>query len=119
MENLRVRLASRKEKAKEKKQVTDGANKSQSTQGGSSKEAKKATTEEEGRKLTRLIDRALHGISGEIEVVTEPKAADCRALTPLALQIAKVYKPCALVVKKTELMEGVTDTVIPTLMWHY
>ena len=40
----------------------------------------------------------------------EAKAADCTALRPLALKLAKVYKPCALVVKKTELMEGVGDT---------
>ena len=40
----------------------------------------------------------------------EAKAADCTALRPLALKLAKVYKPCALVVKKTELMEGVADT---------
>ena len=52
----------------------------------------------------------MHDISGEIEVATEPKAADYAALRPLALKIAKVYKPCALVVKKTELMEGVADT---------
>ena len=40
----------------------------------------------------------------------EAKAADCTALRPLALKLAKVYKPRALVVKKTELMEGVADT---------
>ena len=41
--------------------------------------------------------------------MAEAKAADCAALR-LALKIAKVYKPCALVVKKTELMDGVADT---------
>ena len=85
--------------------MAEGANKSQSTQGGTSKDTKKATIDEQGRKLTRLIDRALHDISGETEVVAEPKGSDCAALRPLALKIAKVYKPCALVVKKTELME--------------
>ena len=35
---------------------------------------------------------------------------NCTALRPLALKLAKVYKPCALVVKNTELMEGVGDT---------
>ena len=94
MENLRMTIASRK--AKEKKQVAEGANKSQSTQGGTSKETKKATIDEQGRKLTRLIDQALHDISGETEVVAEPKSSDCAALRPLALKIAKVYKPCAL-----------------------
>ena len=38
------------------------------------------------------------------------QTSDCAALRPLALKIAKVHKPCALVVKKTELMEGVADT---------
>ena len=42
--------------------------------------------------------------------MAEAKAADRAALRPLALKLAKVYKPCALVVKKTELMEGVADT---------
>ena len=40
----------------------------------------------------------------------DAKDADCTALRPLALKLAKVYKPCALVVKKTEVMEGVADT---------
>ena len=62
MDNLRTRIATRKEK---KKQVDEGASKSQSSQGGSSKDAKKATTDDEGIKLTRLIDRALHVMSGE------------------------------------------------------
>ena len=66
MDNLRTRIASMKEK---KKQVAEGASKSQSSQGGSSKDAKKATIDNEGRKLTRLIDRALHDISGETEAI--------------------------------------------------
>ena len=57
-----------------------------------------------------MIDRALHVISGETGEMDDAKDADCTALRPLALKIAKVYKPCALVVKKTELMEGVADT---------
>ena len=67
MDNLRTRIASRKKKEKEKekmKQVAEGTSKSQSSQGGSSKDAKKATIDNEGRKLTRLIDHALHDISG-------------------------------------------------------
>ena len=42
--------------------------------------------------------------------MADPKGSYCDALRPLALKIAKVYKPCALVVKKTELMEGLADT---------
>ena len=40
----------------------------------------------------------------------DAKDADCAALRPLALKLAKVYTLCALVVKKAELMEGVADT---------
>ena len=42
--------------------------------------------------------------------MADATAADCTALRPLALKLAKVCKPCALQVKKTELMEGVGDT---------
>ena len=112
MENMRKRIAVRKAQREDerKKQVPEGAKGSQSTRGGSSKEAKKATTDEIGRKLTKLIDRALHDIPEEAVEVAEPKSSDCEALRPLALKIAKVYKPCALVVKRTELMEGLADT---------
>ena len=107
MENMRTRIAARKEK---KKQVAEGANKSLSSKGKASKELKKATTDEEGRKLTKLIDRAFHDMAGETEEMDDAKDADCAALRPLTLKLAKVYKPCALVVKKTDLMEGVADT---------
>ena len=49
-------------------------------------------------------------MAGETEEMDDAKDADCAALRPLALKLAKVYKPCALVVKKTELMAGVADT---------
>ena len=87
--------------------MAEGDNTSQSSRGGSSKEAKKAITDDKGRKLTRLIDRALHDISGETGEMDDAKAADCTALRPPALKLAKDYKHCALVVKKAELMEGV------------
>ena len=99
MENLRTRIASRKEK---KKQVAEGGSKSQSSRGRALKETKKATTNDEGRKLTRSIDRALHDISGEAGEMDDANDADCTALRPLALKckLANVYKSCALVVKK-------------------
>ena len=99
-------MATRKEK---KKQVAEGASKSQSSQGGSSKDANEAAIDNEGSELTGLIDRTLRGISGETESFDEAGAADCTAPRPLALGLAKVYKPCALVVKKTELMGGVAN----------
>ena len=87
MDDLRTRIASRKDKEKERmKQVVEGANKSQSSQGGSSKDAKDATIDNEGRKLTRLIERALHDISVKTEAMAEAKAADCLALRPLAFE---------------------------------
>ena len=52
--------------------------------------------------------RALRGcVEGAGAMAT---AADCTALRPLALAPAAVYEPCALHVKKTELMEGGSDT---------
>ena len=107
MENMRTQIAARKEK---KKQVAEGANKGQSLRGKASKDSKKATTNNKGRKLTKLIDQALHDVSGETGEMGDAKDADCAALRPLALKLVKVYKPCALVVKKTKLMEGVADT---------
>ena len=65
-----------------------------------SKDLKKATTDEEGRKLTKLIDRGLHDIAGETEHMDDAKESDCTALRPIALKLAKIYTPCALMVKK-------------------
>ena len=81
-----------------------------SSKGKASKDTKKATTDEEGRKLMKCIDRALYDVAGETEEMDDAKESDCTALRPLALKLAKGYTPCALVVKKTELMEGVGDT---------
>ena len=66
-DNMRTRIAVRKEK---KKQVAEGGNKRRSSKGKASKDTKKATTDEEGRKLTKLIDRALHAVD-------DAKDADC------------------------------------------
>ena len=52
----------------------------------------------------------LQPLAGETEEMDDAKEAECTALMPLALKLAKVYKPCAQMVKKTELMEGVADT---------
>ena len=52
----------------------------------------------------------MHDVAGETEEMAEATVADCTALRPLALKLAKVYKPCAPVAKKPELMEGVGDT---------
>ena len=93
-----------------KKQVAEGGSKSQRSRGRTLKETKTSTTDDEGRKLARLIYRALHDISGETGEMDEAQNADCSALRPLALKMAKVYNPCALVVKKTGFVEGVGDT---------
>ena len=81
-----------------------------SLKGEAAKDLKKATTDEGGRKLTKVIDRAFHDVAGETEEVDYAKEADFAALRPLALKLVKFYQHCALVVKKTELMEGVGDT---------
>ena len=90
--------------------MAEEATKSLSSKGKASKDTKKTTTDEEGTKLTKYTDRALHGVAGEEVEMDDAKEADGTALRPLALKLAKVYKPCALVVKKTKLMEGVGDT---------
>ena len=63
---------------------------------------------------TKCLDQlqALHDSVGDIGDMEDATSAECTALRPLelALKLAKVYQPCALVVKKTELMEGVGDT---------
>ena len=58
----------------------------------------------------KWIDRALCDVSGGTGEMGDAKDAHCAALRPLALKLAKAHKPCALVVKETELMEGVADT---------
>ena len=39
-----------------------------------------------------------------------PKRSDCTALAPLAMKLAKVYEHCSLLVRQTELMEGLGST---------
>ena len=103
---MRERIAARKKKA------ADEATKSTNLKGKASKTTKKATTDDEGRKVTKCIDRALHDCLGDIGDVNmeDATAADCTALRPLALKLAAAYQPCALQVKKNELMEGAGDT---------
>ena len=89
MDNMRARIATRKEK---KKQVAEEVNKSLSSKGKASKDLNKVTTDEGGRKLTKLIDRALHDVASETEEMDDAKESDCAALRPIALTLAKVYK---------------------------
>ena len=86
--------------------LAEEAAKSVSSKGKASKATKKATTDDEGRKLTKCLDRALHDCVGDIGDMEDATLADCTALRPLALKLAKVYKPCVLQAKKTELMVG-------------
>ena len=39
-----------------------------------------------------------------------PTKSDCTALIPLATKLAKVYEPCSILVRQTELMEGLGST---------
>ena len=97
-----------------KKKVAEEASNQLSTKKKVPKVTKNAEADENGRQLTKLLDRALKDcvdleddIAGNMAGAT---VADCTAPRPFALQLAKVYKPCALQIKKTELMEGVGDT---------
>ena len=65
--------------------------------------------EKKARELTNLLARALQSIEHH-EESDYPKQSDCAALLPLAMKMAKVYKPCSKLVKQTELMEGLGDT---------
>ena len=89
--------------------MAEGGNKIQSSRGNASKDSKKATTDDEGRKLTKLKTEPCTIYGGRHERWTMQTMQTVQPW-PLALKLAKVYKPCALVVKKTELMEGVADT---------
>ena len=103
--NMRDRIAAKK------KRVADEATTKTSTKENAPRMTKKA--DEEGKKLTKLLDRALHGCVEDTWAMadaTRPTTAACTALRPLALKLSTVYKPCALQIKKTELMEGVSDT---------
>ena len=108
MDNMRERIAARKKK----KQMADEATKSSSSKGKPSEGTENATVDDEGRKLAKCLGRALQDCVGDMGDMEDATTADCAALrpVPLALKLAKVYKPCALVVQKTELIEGVCDT---------
>ena len=43
-------------------------------------------------------------------ITRRAKRSDCTALAPLATKLAKVYGPCSLLVRQTELMEGLGST---------
>ena len=106
IDNMREHVAVKKKK----KHVAGEATKSMCSKGQASKATKKVTTDDEGRKPTKCLDQALHDCVGDVGDMEDATTADCTASGPLALKLAKVYKPCALQVKKTELMEGVRNT---------
>ena len=85
--------------------MADEATKSLSSKDKASNCTKKATADEERRKLTNC-----HDCVGDMGDTEDATTAVCKALRPLTLKAARVYKPCALVVKKTELVEGVGGT---------
>ena len=90
--------------------MADEATKKTSTKEKAPRTTEKTEAGEEGRRLTKLLDRALHDCVEGLGEMADATAADCTALRPLALTLAKVYKPCALQVQKTELMAGGGDT---------
>ena len=64
---------------------------------------------EKGRALTHLLVQALQAVE-HFEESDYPKRSDCTALEPLAAKLAKVYEPCSMLVRQTELMEGLGST---------
>ena len=75
--------------------------KSSGTQGSVEK------NDEKGRALTDLLAQALQAVEQFYET-NYPKKLDCTALMPLTTKLAKVYmyEPCSILVRQTELMEG-------------
>ena len=62
-----------------------------------------------GRALTNLLARALEAVEDK-EENNYPRKSDCTALVPLAIKMAKIYAPCSILVRQTELMEGLGST---------
>ena len=65
--------------------------------------------DKQGRALTNLLAQALEAVE-HFEESEYPKRSDCTALAPLAMKLAKVYEHCSLLVRQTELMEGLGST---------
>ena len=65
--------------------------------------------DQQGRALTHLLAQALEAVE-HFEESEYPKRSDCTALAPLATKLAKVYEPCSMLVRQTELMEGLGST---------
>ena len=66
---------------------------------------KKAEADEDGQQQAKLLDRALKDCVDDVGSMADAPVADRTALRPLALKMVKVYKPCALPIKKIELMD--------------
>ena len=65
--------------------------------------------DQQGRARTHLLAQALEAVE-HFEECEYPKRSDCTALAPLAMKLAKVYEHCSLLVRQTELMEGLGST---------
>jgi hypothetical protein len=66
-------------------------------------------SDEKGRSLTHLLAQALQAVE-HFEENNYPKKSDCTALEPLAKKLARVYEPCSMLVRQTELIEGLGST---------
>ena len=76
---------------------------------GGSQGSVEQKSDEKGRSLTILLARALEAVE-HFEENNYPKKSDCTALEPLAKKLARVYEPCSMLVRQTELMEGLEST---------
>ena len=102
--HMRDRVATRK------KEVAEEANNQLSTKNKEPKKTKKVEADANGRQLTKLLGRALKHCVEDASGMIDPTDAVFTALRPSALKLAKVYKPCAVQIKKTELTEGAGNT---------
>ena len=85
--------------------TTKRVKKSSGTQGSVEK------NDEQGRALTDLRAQALQAVE-HFDEADYPTKSDCTALLPLATNLAKVYEPCSILVRQTELMEGLGSTYL-------
>ena len=106
---MQTRIAAKKkghrELAKAAGKPAKGSNTTKRVKKSSGNQGSAEKDDTRGRALTDLLARALQAVE-HFEESDYPKKSDCTALIPLATKMAKVYEPCSILVRQTELMEG-------------
>ena len=118
---MKMRIHEAKAKKKEAQDAREARDKAKNgSKGPTNKKRVKKTSpsgskgsvdqnDKQGRALTKLLAQALEAVE-HFEESEYPKRSDCTALAPLAMKLAKVYEHCSLLVRQTELMEGLGST---------